>query len=100
MADLKMTPARLAVLRAIADGQVVHVKPLDIKKPAYDEWEWIPGAKRKVTKDVALLREARLIRPRPAEVRAVVAFRQRWEITDAGRAVLASLNDTEQEIPR
>ncbi|MEU8158081.1 hypothetical protein AB0B94_30880 [Micromonospora sp. NPDC048986] len=93
MADLNMTPTRVALLRGVAAGQVDHHRTWDVKKPDYDVWKWMPGAQRRVTTDIAKLRAAKLIEVGPAKGPSMYAS-QPWRLTDAGRQVLADLDAT------
>lgn len=88
MPNIKLTQTRAAVLRGVAAGQVLHHRVWDVKKPNYDEWKWAPGARRKVTADIAKLREARLVRiGRSLSASAFSA--QVWELTADGEQWLA-----------
>lgn len=89
MVDIKLTPTRAVVLRAVAAGEVLHHRTWDVKKPDYDVWTPASGTTRKVTADVLKLREARLVRiGRSLSASAFSA--QELELTDAGVQWLAA----------
>lgn len=86
MAELYPTKARLALLQAIDDGAVRHHIPFRYGH-FYDEW-----GHRKVTARVNELYHAGWVRL--ADREPDVRWSRRWELTDAGRAVLEAHRDT------
>ena len=97
MDDLRMTPNRVALLRAVADPAVtVYLcRNFDTGKPM-SVWRQPDSSERLVTKRAAELDDAGLIKAGPASGPSWYA-RKNWEITDAGRATLAALDATPEE---
>lgn len=97
MADLKMTPARLALLRAVDDPntEVYASTGLGGSWSTADVWIRVPGeVRRKATKRVDELEVAGLVKLAPTGVR----YHQPrdYSLTEAGAKVLADLNAKEQ----
>lgn len=94
MADLRMTPARVALLSAVAapDVTVYLCRNFDTGKPM-SVWRQPDSSERLVTKRAAELNDAGLIKAGPASGPSWYA-RKNWEITDHGRRVLAALDAT------
>ena len=86
MTNLELTDGRVALLRGVAAGQVLHVRTLNTSKPEYDLWLWIPGASRRVTNDIAKLRDAGLIELGQGEAGRLERL---WQISAAGEQWLA-----------
>jgi len=87
MADVKLTPARLDVLKAVAAGQVKHYRNWG-KDP--DEDCWSPsghGRGKKVTAAIEFLRKEKLIEMGPAEHASMYAPKP-WRLTEAGEEYL------------
>ncbi len=93
MGGIKLTDNRAALLRGVAAGQVFHERNWDIGKLNPDVWKWSPGAQRKVTADMAKLRELRLVRIGRA-LSASAFSSQVWELTDLGEQWLADNPET------
>ena len=89
MADLKLTAARLDVLKGVAAGEVKH-HTMRKSSENYDEWR--PGGYdgRKVTKQVEWLRDNGLIAMGPKEHGSFYALAP-WRLTEAGETYLKSL---------
>lgn len=88
MTDLKLTPARAEILRAVAAGQVKHYRNWG-KDP--DEDCWSPsgyGRGKRVTAAVDFLRQAKLIETGPAEHASMYAPKP-WRLTEAGQRWLS-----------
>lgn len=89
MADLKLTRARLALLRAIGAGHVSHLRGWGRGEKTRDVWKTDAGPNRTVTKACNELNAARLIRTGRATGPSIYSP-QPWELTDAGAQVLAA----------
>ena len=80
---MKLTPARLELLRAVERGEVRH-EPSIMRYPAQDVL-WRPGTRRRlVTGALRPLWDAGLVERPPSPIRTTV-----WHLTDAGRELLA-----------
>lgn len=103
MGDLRMTPARLALLRAVADGKVAEHYPIfDEPGKPYSIWEeremrvealtppTVSWPSYTVTSRIAELDRAGLVRIDVDEPPWSPWGRgsRRWHLADAGRAVL------------
>lgn len=83
MTTIKLTPARVELLRAVAAGEVKHHRTWDLKKPNYDTI-----GHRRVTAEMGKLREHGLVRiGRSLSASAFSA--QVWDLTEAGEQWLA-----------
>lgn len=84
---LKLTPTRVAILLAVADGKVEH-HPTWSRTPNYDYWRMPGGHTRKVTTHIRWLFRAGFIKGGPASGPSMYATKT-WLLTDAGREWLA-----------
>lgn len=87
MADLKPTPARLDLLRAVAAGRVSRTRALG------DDIDWSRRPERKVSAVIGKLADAGWVR---LHLDRSSTRSHPWKLTDTGRAVLAAA-DTEKE---
>lgn len=87
MSGLRMTPARLELLRAVERGEVFH-RPGFARTEAYDVLTDPRRPDLTVTGSLRLLAAERLVGRRPDLLRST-----KWELTDAGRAVLAEAGE-------
>jgi hypothetical protein len=88
MTELKPTPARLALLRAVERGEVKRFRGWGHEP---DSSEWIPpeAPRRRVTSAVDLMFSAGWVRLGPRSSPSYYSAAP-WLLTDAGRAVLAA----------
>lgn len=82
MADIKLTPARADVLRAVSRGEVKHHRSWG-HDPDEDVWRPATGGRKKVTAAVNHLQQAGLVVEGPAEHASMYAAKP-WQITEAG----------------
>jgi hypothetical protein len=99
MAELKATKTRLALLQAVADGNVTQRYPL-MPEPIYSELDRGPnaglGGSRylRVTTRIDDLERVGWVRLGKRAISSWSKSPRRWELTDAGRAVLAASKET------
>jgi len=96
MPDVNLTPARVAVLRAVADPTVRVYRSRDLGTfEAVSTWDQYNRAK-KVTAICDWLEKHGLIRTGPPSSPSLYA-RRSWEITEAGAETLAALAPTSEQ---
>jgi hypothetical protein len=85
--DITLTPARLAVLKGVSDGEIQHLRRWG-RDPDEDVWRPATGGRKKVKAAVDYLRKAGLIVTGPA-LHASMYAPQPWQLTSAGESFLA-----------
>lgn len=98
MPDLRPTPKRLDVLRAVSAGEVKRYRGWGKGEKTRDEWKPSDGARVNVTRTCNELVSAspRLIAPGRTEGPSLYSP-QAWNITEAGRMWLAEHDTTAEE---
>lgn len=94
MADLRLTPRRLSLLRAVAAGEVRYWPSWRPKSSPWSEVKTAGHVATRVTTRIQELEGAGLVRLGHRSHPSLMASRP-WELTDAGRAVLAENDTTE-----
>lgn len=87
MPNLKLTPARLDVLKGVAAGEVSQHRSWG-HDPDEDVWRPATGGRKKVNGAVAWLKDADLIALGPAVGPSMYAAKP-WQLTEAGEKYLA-----------